>query len=287
MRYLATYENLERGTFDFPLQHYYIDALHPRYNMPFHWHHECELIRVRQGVLPLVVEGELLPLRAGDCAFISGGIIHGGQPNDAVYECLVLDMDRLLHNNAGRREQYAATLQNGAAIQRHFPAGSPESELLARLFDAMAREHSGYEFTVIGLLWQWLGAVLQHSLMRSPGETEGQHAQYVQLKNVLRRIRNDYAQPLTLSQLAAEAQLTPQYFCRMFRRAMGKSPVDYLNYYRVECASEMLRSTDNTVTDIALACGFNDLNYFIRIFRKYKGSSPNRFRNQGSEQQVG
>ena len=49
MRYLASHENTTRGTSDFPLELYYVDMLHPRYEMPFHWHMECELLLVLQG----------------------------------------------------------------------------------------------------------------------------------------------------------------------------------------------------------------------------------------------
>ena len=57
MRYLASHEKAVRGTFDFPIQLYYVDAAHPRYEMPFHWHMEHELILVLQGVLHLSADG--------------------------------------------------------------------------------------------------------------------------------------------------------------------------------------------------------------------------------------
>ena len=57
MRYLATHEHPPRGTSDFPIELYYVDPPHPRYEMPFHWHMEHELILVLQGVLRLSVEG--------------------------------------------------------------------------------------------------------------------------------------------------------------------------------------------------------------------------------------
>ena len=49
MRYTGYQENKSRGTFGFPIQLYYVDANHPQYEMPFHWHMECELILVLAG----------------------------------------------------------------------------------------------------------------------------------------------------------------------------------------------------------------------------------------------
>ena len=82
MRYLASHERAVRGTFDFPIELYYVDKTHPRYEMPFHWHMEHELILVLSGALRLSVDGEARELRAGDCTLVADGSIHGGTPED-------------------------------------------------------------------------------------------------------------------------------------------------------------------------------------------------------------
>ena len=68
-------ETKERGTKDFPLGFYHVDLSHPRYNMPFHWHIEPELIRVVQGSLILKLEDKTIRLEKNDLAFISSGIL--------------------------------------------------------------------------------------------------------------------------------------------------------------------------------------------------------------------
>ena len=95
---------------------------------------------------------------------------------------------------------------------------------------------------------------------------------------MLRRILEDFGKPLTLEQLAAEAALEPKYFCRVFRQITGRTPISYLNYYRVECAAELLCSTGRSVTEIALECGFQDAGYFSRVFRRLKGEQPHHYR---------
>ena len=49
MKFLASHESSTRGTFDFPIELYYVDKMHPRYEMPFHWHMEFELMLVLSG----------------------------------------------------------------------------------------------------------------------------------------------------------------------------------------------------------------------------------------------
>ena len=82
MRYLASHENTTRGTSDFPLELYYVDMLHPRYEMPFHWHMECELLLVLQGEFTLLTDGQSYTLHPGNSAFLSSGAVHGGIPKD-------------------------------------------------------------------------------------------------------------------------------------------------------------------------------------------------------------
>ena len=99
-----------------------------------------------------------------------------------------------------------------------------------------------------------------------------------QLKPALEYIETHYGQPITLEALARLSGLSPKYFCRFFRAIVHRSPIDYVNYYRVECASHFLTTTDMTVAEIAQHCGFNDSSFFIKQFRKYKGTTPRHYR---------
>lgn len=279
MRYLATHEHAPRGTFDFPIELYYVDPSHPRYEMPFHWHMEHELILVLQGVLRLSVEGEAFELAPGDCMLIADGAIHGGTPEGCIYECLVFDLERFLAGTTTCGQRAALLTGGDARLEGKFPAGTQAAAIVSQLFQAMETERPGYELTTMGLLWQLWGELLGQRLLGAaePGPPRDiRRAQAV--KNVLRRIRSSYGQPLTLEDLAAEAALEPKYFCRVFRQITGRTPINYLNYYRVECAAELLCTTQGSITDIALECGFGDVSYFSRMFRRYKGQTPGQYR---------
>lgn len=281
MRYLAIHEHAPRGTFAFPIELYQVDASHPRYEMPFHWHMESELIIVREGSLSLSVDGTNLSARAGDCFFVSSGAIHGGIPQSCTYECAVFDLDKFLTDSQICARQFSVLLQNGAQIQPLFLAATPAARIIHSLFDALKNKQPGCEFLTTGLILQWIGIVLQNQLYAAPADSLSRDSRRAeQMKNVLRRIRRDYAVSLSLEDLAAEADMTPQYFCRAFRQLVGRTPIDYLNYYRIEYAAELLCTTTDNVTEIALSCGFNDLSYFTRQFRRHKGMSAIAWRKQ-------
>jgi AraC-like DNA-binding protein len=281
MKYLAMHEKAPRGSFDFPIQLYHVDSMTPRYEMPFHWHTECEFIRVISGGFSLSVDGELTGLEAGDSAFIPGGAVHGGVPRECVYECLVLDMERFFEGSTVVRGRLARIIGPDTYIPGRLERGSEAWKLTWRIFDAMSRENTGYEFITTGLLWQFVGTVLEQGLYVNPaGERTREGRRSEQIKNALRRIRDDYQKELTLGDLAGEAGLTPQYFCRVFRQITGRTPIDYLNYYRVECAAELLCSSNDSVMETALSCGFCDLTYFTRLFRRHKGMTPGQYRKE-------
>lgn len=279
MRYLAGHERLVRGTFDFPIELYYVDENHPRYEMPLHWHMEHELILILQGTFTMLADGKTIELKKGDSMMLAEGTLHGGMPDHCIYECVVFDLEQFLPPLSVCGERIGKLREQGSALTYVFREGTEGAKIVSSLFQAMETEQKGYEFSTTGLLWQLLGLMLEKDLFQhSQGKTQGKG--FSKIKPVLQLIRSNYADALTLRDLARKAAMEPKYFCRVFRQLTGKTPVEYLNYYRVECAAELLCMTDHSVTEIALECGFNDVSYFNRLFRRQKGASAREYRKQ-------
>ena len=103
MHYLDYNEKIQHRTGDFPLAYYPVDERHERYRMPMHWHRETELIRVRRGRLDLYIDDRDIAAEPGDLMLIAGGVIHGGEPRDCEYDCVVFDAGLLLGQEACAR----------------------------------------------------------------------------------------------------------------------------------------------------------------------------------------
>lgn len=277
MRYLASHENAPRGSFDFPVELYQVDYLHPRYEMPFHWHMEYEVIRVLEGAFHLFINGEQQSLNPGEAVFIPEGAVHGGAGHHCKYECLVFDLEYFLAKHPAIRQKYLAPLDGAIHNPFVFRAKSNEIALMPPLFETIRDEKNLYELAFMAALWQLLLA-----LVENPQGKTTDHAPFPigPMKNVLRLIREEYAAPLTLTRLAQEASMAPRYFCRAFAGISGRPPMNYVNYYRIECAAEKLYATEDSITDVALSCGFNDLSYFSKLFKRQKGLSPRAFRQK-------
>ena len=90
-----------------------------------------------------------------------------------------------------------------------------------------------------------------------------------------------YAQPLDIATLARLAHVSEAHFIRTFRDTFGETPNRYLQRRRVERAMFLLRSTDQSVTDICLAVGFSSLGTFSRVFAEIVGEPPTAHRRRG------
>src|SRR4051812_45446025 len=90
-----------------------------------------------------------------------------------------------------------------------------------------------------------------------------------------------YAEPLDVPTLARIAHVSEAHFIRTFRATFGETPNRYLQRRRVERAMWLLRSSDQTVTDICMSVGFSSLGTFSRVFAEIVGEPPSVYRRRG------
>ena len=281
MHYLDYNEKINHGTPDFPMAFYHVDERHPRYNMPFHWHKEMELIRILEGSITISLDSVFLTTHAGDLILIEEGVIHGGTPEHCVYECAVFDAGLLAHTDACKR--YVRLMaRHQIQLYHYFQADEPRfAPLLAateRLFPAIAYPHAGSELLTLGALYEFFGRLFEgECYVESPVESVSLRRKMDVLKPVLEYIDTHYASPISLADLSRLAGMSPKYFCRFFKAALHRTPMDYLNYYRIEQACRILTTTELPVTEAAYRCGFNDSSYFVKTFRKYMGITPRAY----------
>jgi AraC family transcriptional regulator len=98
------------------------------------------------------------------------------------------------------------------------------------------------------------------------------------LDRVVRHIDEHLGDELGIDDLAAVARLSRTHFLRLFKRSLGRTPLDYVMRCRVAKACELLERTDGKEKDIAPACGFVDQGHMARQFRRVLGKTPSGFR---------
>ena len=91
-------------------------------------------------------------------------------------------------------------------------------------------------------------------------------------------IRTHCTEPLTLLQMAEQAEFSTYYFSRMFHEVMGRTPMEWLFECRLVVAKQLLMSTGWTIKQVAENSGFSQSSYFIARFREHIGMTPQEYR---------
>lgn len=104
------------------------------------------------------------------------------------------------------------------------------------------------------------------------------------VRQVIAIVKTDYAQDLSLTQVASRLHLNPVYLGQLFKKEVQTSFSKYLNQYRIDQAKQMLLSTDESISNIALEIGYTNSGYFYKNFRLICDVSPKEYRQQAAGQ---
>ena len=108
-----------------------------------------------------------------------------------------------------------------------------------------------------------LGFLSSFSLLTQPEKADDYRVQII--KSSLEFIRKHYQEKIYIRDLAGNAIMNEQYFCRFFKKAVGKSPIDYINDVRLTQVIRLLEGTELPVTQICLECGFNNIGAYAHV----------------------
>ncbi len=280
MQYINYRETRQRGTVDFPLEFHHVSKFHPQYLMSIHWHVEFEIIRILKGSFQLTLDEQEICVYAGSTIFIPAGSLHSGVPSDGtIYECIVFDLNMLMNKSDSCCRPILKIQNHEIEPQTIYPPYYNDiHKIVWSMFNALSMRGPGYELIVQGALYQFFGTLFSKKYyLDTPSQTPRAHKRILQLKQALEFIESSYTLPLSLHEISESVGMSPKYFCRFFQEMTHRTPIDYLNYYRIERACYLLLTTNLSITEVAFSCGFNDLSYFIKIFKRYKGTTPKKY----------
>lgn len=288
MNLYTFHEAARHGTLEFPCEYHYVNPIHPRYNMPFHWHKEWEIIHVLEGTFVAQIDNREYIAHTGDILLIRDGMLHGGTSEDCIYECILFDLHRLfIHNEAVKKR--IRPLYRQQLLPYIFYSCEEYPDLISSILH-LTDTYRTYqeddtetplELIVFGCLSQFFANILQQGLYTVSNAVTSSASSHVDsIKSVLEYIEQHYSAPLPVEELAGVIGMNPKYFFRFFRSITNQTPHEYITVYRIEKAVQMLNNTTLSITDICMECGFNDTSNFIRVFRKIKGTTPSKYRKQ-------
>lgn len=254
---------------------------------PCHWHDDIEFIHVSSGCMRYYINGQEILLDTGDSVVINSRQMHFGydfQKQECRYHCILFHPSLFSGGQALEKEFIRPILTEQMPEYWLLLAGTEAGDLAAdcaeRIVRLKARGRPAYELEAVGLL-HILWAALWRSAENNAAISQRRRDPDVETqKEMVAYIGRNYEKKLTLEDIAVAGHVSRSKCCQIFRRFMGQTPIECVNTYRLKLSRDLLTETDKSVTEIALACGFNHLSYFSRIFFRAFGATPSTFRAQ-------
>ena len=169
--------------------------------------------------------------------------------------------------------------RNNIAI---FRASDPIAHRLSRDMESAAEEFLAkdvcYRLIIKSRLFLMISSILRaYSEMKNDRDRMIYH-NVIRLSPVIDYIAAHFEEKIYVESLAEIINVTSDYFIKMFKDSIGKTPIDYINGLRVNKAMQYLVETDMPMSDISDKIGFCNANYFHKIFKQYTDASPLAYR---------
>jgi len=279
-------EDRIHGLPDYPVSVYDVTEPDGRTLFDCHWHDEMELMLITEGTIRIQLDMAEYELHPGQAVFVGSGVLHGAFPIDrfrcSLYAVVFHPEFLASRNRDALQQQYLEPIANRQLVLPSVIRGdTPQEQMLIERLRSLIRanldKQGAYELvTKSDLLMIFAILMSEGQASLAPSRSEAQHVE--RLKQVLSYIHRHYQEPIRLKDLADLLGMSEEHFCRFFKKTMRRSPVSYINEYRMQQAKILLADTDSKILDIALQVGFDNLSYFITVFKNHYGLTPSQYR---------
>lgn len=280
-------EHIPHNAREFPITYYHDElVILPDRTGPLHWHPEFEIATAEFGVLDYQVGEHHIILEAGDSIFVNGNILHGikqlsGDVPDPMPN-IVFSGTLIAPETSAIYQKYVLPIAQFDSLPfvvfRHSNLSHSEVNCIIRdTYRQMNEKKACYELSVqrnINRIFEFLYS--NFTVLPKTEATRIQINNQIRLQKMLSYIYENYAESVTLEDIAKAADISRSEAGRCFRAYMGCSPVEILIQYRLQMAHQLLSERTQTLQQISYACGFNSVNYFSRQFKKRYGYAPSQ-----------
>lgn len=278
------------GSPAFPVQ-FYLDEISdsPFSHVNWHWHRQVEFSCVLEGVVEYCVESQVFELEQGQGIYVNSEAMHRFKPAQSTKQAKVLS---LIVDAEGVFPRHATSLFDSYVFAviadtslSCIPLRGQDKwqvnilDLLEQAYQEYCAQSFGVELFVqsaLCLIWRELAQ------NRASVENSSRHkkadASQARLKLMISYIQTHYPEDITLQMIASSANISQSECIRCFNDSMATTPINYVIGYRLSQAMIMLQSTDLSISEIGLECGFGTPSYFAKIFKRETGLTPSQFK---------
>ena len=254
-----------------------------------HWHNSFELIEVVEGKFYCNVDVSEFLINKGNICIINRGRLHHIYTEDynasmCRKKTIIFNPDYFIKDQNIYKKYILPLLEKDAFahIQFNIKKGiGLDINTLMKEIEALEDEKPiGYELEEYSLIYK----VIRYLYLAYQSSKQSIHTTYdanVQIqRNMTSFIHEYFNSKIGLEDIAEAGKVSKSTCIRLFHKYTGKSPIDFLNSYRLQMSAEKLVATSEQITEIAYACGFGQPSYFNRLFLKEYNMTPNQYRKQ-------
>lgn len=237
-----------------------------------HWHENLEMLYVLEGKITVLSDASCVTAEKDEIIIINSNNVHYIQTitGESRYYCLIIDRKFCVEFGLDPAEIVFDRWIRDSFITNKFNKIKEEFLSQRPLYKALIK-------SAITDLIIWL--YREHILTESPLSNKPETNKVEIIKKAIRYIQENYNRSLSITEIAMEAGVSKYYFCRVFKEITGYTTVRYINILRCTNAKKLLLSGKCSVEEAALSCGFDNLSYFSKTYKKHMGSLPSDIKN--------
>ncbi len=152
--------------------------------------------------------------------------------------------------------------------------------IFSKIYDEYTERKSGFMNAIRAYLVLLITKIFREIDRKTKSVTTNEQKDMV--NKAIEYLKKNFNTPVNIDNLVADIFLSKGYFRQLFRNTTGMSITDFIQKTRIEEASRLLLTTNRPVFDIAGDCGFTDVRFFYKTFKKLTGKTPSEFRKEGN-----
>lgn len=284
------YEDTIIKNLQYPFQCHISESENGKLVINPHWHEHVEFLYYLSGVAEVYAGGESFTAKKGDLVIINAREIHyinAWEGLETRYIVLQFDPSVLHISQTVFEFKYVYPFTTSVSVySKLFTRDELEEtcipDTIREIYDEFINKNYGFELAVQSgicsvVLWvlrrlkeKGFSVNMKH-IMNDP--------EIKRFEELLKYVEDNYYTDITLDKASRLCNMSYYYFSRQFKKLMGRTFIEYVNYIRIREAERLLTTTDLNITQVALETGFSNSSYFIKQFKSKKGISPKKFRD--------
>lgn len=259
---------------------FYIDEkrVNHKWNMGnFHYHNSYEIYYLAEGNRKMLVQDRVYELIPGDIVLLRPNILHRSMHSGPHMRINIVFTDEFISSCFS---QMAAAYLLSCFDEEFIRLSSGENESFRKIFAELSAEYKTNTPCFVSLskiLKLFIDAKIRQE--KEPfRRTDNLSKVSLKINSVILYIGAHYSAISSIDEIAASCYINKSYMCRLFKKETGLTVFEYLNHIKIQHSCEMLKSTNDSITDIAIKCGFSSASYFSYDFKEIMGCSPSQFR---------